>query len=229
MSIFFLLICLPSFILIFQLNQTLFYYKRHDKRQSFCKLINFMIKENKSSYDQIKSTLKDYKRGIYDESNVHKDNSSEKNLIPNNFEQNDKTPNKVTFEELEIFFQEDNKVISNTYLNKYFSNCRNIMKLIAYIFLVSNLYWTMGLTVFLPEIIGFKSLYLNMFYLALADFIGIIIMSIFINTTRRKVLNFYHLISNILACIILIVLHQPQYQELKINKVLDIILSCKIY
>ena len=92
-----------------------------------------------------------------------------------------------------------------------------------------NLYWVQGMTVFLPEMMGFQSVYLNNFLLSLADLVGISIMIFFLNNTRRKTLNKFHLIVILISSIILFILHATPLKKYKATLVFDIILSCNIF
>ena len=135
---------------------------------------------------------------------------------------------RLVQKDLDSLFTDRQKEISvDISLKEYFSKFKNILKIISYAFLVMNLYWVMGLTVFLPEIMGFKSLYLNNFLLALADLFGVSLMALFLNTTRRSALNTFHLSLILIASVILLLLHSSPYKNLTSVKIIDVILSCK--
>jgi len=134
---------------------------------------------------------------------------------------------RLTEQDLEPLFLNSEKNNSlDISLKEYFSKPKNILKIISYSLLVMNLYWVMGLTVFLPEKMGFKSLYLNNFLLAFADLFGVSMMALFLNNTRRSALNTFHLSLIFISSSILLLLQFSSLNNYEIFKFIDLFLSC---
>lgn len=236
-SFFFLMLSIPIIIFLFQLKKSPYFLKSKGEEQEFCDLFNHIIKTNSVSPENVKNQIQNLQNNAIEFGNIKIENQPTK--ITTNMSNSEKLNLKTTenesntllkTSELASFFKSGEVEDSNRVgLAEYFSNCSNVMKLIAYVFLLTNFYWTIGLTVFLPEMIGFKSLYSNMFFMGCSDFVGGIFMILFINRTRRRILNFYNLISNCVTVAILLLIQQFGITEYYYGKILDIILSCKIY
>ena len=230
------------------MKHTMFYLVKKGKKKSLLKLLAHMIKINKVPPEYIKARLKnnsvDYFRKLPQHSQNQENNSNlmfpfsklkEITVATGNQPENlhpTLMARKLRLVEgdLDSLFTIRQKEISvDISLKEYFSKYKNILKIISYAFLVMNLYWVMGLTVFLPEIMGFKSLYLNNFFLALADLFGVSLMALFLNNTKRSALNTFHLSLILICAVVLLLLHSSPYKNMNFVKIIDLILSCKIF
>lgn len=235
----FFIIALPVFAFYFWLKPTFFYLVRIGDKKRFLKLLMHILKSNRVRPEYIKARLRSNKIAYKEERLLDTSEIESKprdiELWKVNSEENSNNQRLANFlklneNDLETFFipskEKDKHSVS---IKQHFSNCKNILKLIAYVFLVMNLYWVQGMTVFLPEMMGFQSVYLNNFLLSLADLVGISIMIFFLNNTRRKTLNKFHLIVILISSIILFILHATPLKKYKATLVFDIILSCNIF
>lgn len=135
---------------------------------------------------------------------------------------------ELTPADLDPLFEEPAKKDKNFIpLREYFKSCEHLMHLFAYAMLVMNVFWVKGMTVFLPEKMGFDSIYLNNFLLSTADLVGILLMVCFLNSTRRSTLNRFHLGFILAGSITVMVLHVTALRLSLWVQIVDIVLSCK--
>ena len=236
-AVFFLILSIPIIIFLFQLKKSPYFLKSSNKLDQFAQLMNHIAQTNQVPIAKVKQKIQHFQNDSNEFTNPKIDDFNTKVKSNPTGSQRDKphllqkydqdSSSVLTSTDLKPFFQlEQIEDDSQVGLTEYFSRCSNVMKLIAYVFLLSNFYWTIGLTVYLPEIIGFKSLYSNMFFMGCSDFVGGIFMILFINNTRRRFLNYYNLVSNLITVLILFFLQKFNLTDYYFGKILDIILSC---
>lgn len=244
---FFFLLAIPVFYFYFTLRHTIFYLVKKNRRNALMRLLLHMIKINKVPPEYIKARLQNNSVAYFSrlpsnsldcEGPEHPQHSpfySSPHITvatgnqPENFHPSLISRKlRLSISDLDILFtQKQRDISSDVSLHQYFSKPKNSLKLLAYCALVMNLYWVMGLTVFLPEKMGFQSLYLNNFLLALADLVGVSLMALFLNSTSRASLNSFHLLLILICSVVLLLLHTSPVKSVGMVKSIDLILSCK--
>lgn len=244
-TIYFIL-CIPMFLFFFTLRHTFHFLQNKGKAKHFLKLLSHICYENKVPIPYVKARLHHNKVLFF--SNISDEPLSQPPI--STFQENNNLivvsgtgnqgssfhPNvlarkmRLSISDLDPLFlpigpelQEKNNK-DGTKQKKGAVLCFSIF---AYSLLVMNLYWVMGLTLFLPEKMGLQSLYLNTFLLALADFFGVGLMAFFLNNTNRSKLNSVHLLIIIASSSALVVLDFSSLSSFKIFQYLDVLLSCK--
>jgi hypothetical protein len=239
LATFFFVVTIPIFIFYFWIKPTFFYLLRVKDRKGFLKLLKYILRVNSVREEYIKAKLKNNRISLQEEAleaslevaliekstNIELDDLQSKNKT-NHLDISNYL--KLTEEDLEpLFSMKEDQQQHSVSIKKYFSNCKKTLNLIAYVFLIMNLYWVKGMTIFLPERMGFKSVYLNNFLLSFADLLGISIMIFFLNNTPRSKLNKIQLSVILVSSTILSILHLSSVKSSKPTLVFDIILSCK--
>lgn len=244
---FFFVLSLPIFYFYLTLKHSIFYLVKKGRRGSLLKLLSHMAHLNQVPPEYIKARLKNNRVNYF----KHFPLDHQSTAINSRFHsqlpfkpspgitvatgnQSDNFHPRVMARKLRLnetdldplFTPKQKAISSDVSLKEYFSKGRNVLKIVSYSLLVMNLYWIMGLTVFLPEIMGFKSLYLNNFFLAFADFFGVSMMVLFLNNTRRSFLNCFHLSLILVASIVLLLFHISPYKNYNFVKIIDLLLSC---
>lgn len=247
---FFFVISIPIFYFYLSLRHSIFYLVKKGRRGSLLRLLEHMAQANQVPPEYIKARLKNnkvnYFKNISTDTQFTKIDARFSSKLPLKTSpgitiatgnQPDNFHPRVMARKLRLlesdldplFTQKQKQISVDVSLKEYFSKGANVLKMLSYSLLVMNLYWVMGLTVFLPEIMGFKSLYLNNFFLAFADFFGVSMMVLFLNNTRRSFLNCFHLSLILLASIVLLLLHLSSYKSHSFGKIVDVLLSCKCF
>ena len=247
LSVFFIL-AIIMFAFYFSLNPTLHHLLKSQQRKEFLKLLNLMIKKNKVLPEYVKARLNRNKVDYFAESqDVHSEDMSNEltTKLPMTSSSLTKTSSKdlnysldtmhmtknleLSLSDLDVLFIKKEIKRNEKKTSYYFKNLKNSLHLVAYALLVMNMYWVTGLTVFLPEKMGFDSIYVNTFFLASADLMGVSLMALFVNKTRRSVLNIAYLSMILVSTIILVILHSSFVPKSAFVQVIDIILSCKYF
>ena len=245
-SMFFIL-SLPMFFFYFSLQPTFYYLLKSGRQKHFLALLELIIKKNKVLPEYIKARLHLNKVHYFNSLSNSLSQRKEKtftsklpmtsssliridtgnqscsfhpNIIARKF--------RLSLSDLDELFTSSESIEGNNSAEGYFKQKKNLLRLFAYALLVMNMYWIMGLTVFLPNQMGFNSVYLNTFFLALADLVGVSLMALFLNNTRRSVLNFFHLTTILIAATLLMLLHSSSFANTSNALSIDIFLSCKI-
>lgn len=231
LTVFFALMILPSICFTFKVKPSFYELLRKRKKEEFSELANYVSTTNGVPLHEVKEKLKKLNKqnGNISTEDVSKETKN-KNILPtpNPSKKSEKIDKIETSDILPFFDVKQEHKPDEISLTKYFKKGANFVKLIAFCFLIMNCYWVIGNSFFLPEIIGFKSIVLNNFFLAFADFVGILLMFFFINRGKRNTLNKCQLILIFLFSTILVVLNKFNEKDVKWIKVLDIIFSCKI-
>jgi hypothetical protein len=99
---------------------------------------------------------------------------------------------------------------------------------IGYILMISNLYFSYGFTLLIPQEMGIDNPYLNGVLIGLADICGFTIVYFFIDKYSRKAFHKFHLLNMILYSIILFFLQLILSENSQSLKILESIFSGKI-
>lgn len=252
MSILYFAVTIPIFVFFFWLRPTFFHLVRSKNKKSMLSHLKYVLCTNAVRPEYIKARLHQNRlilssEASPDSSSVTLPGHSNKSTQPDPFARHSseniyisKLPQdsldlsgefgqfELALDDLDPLFQSPAKQDENFIpLRKYFGKCSHVVHLIAYALLIMNLYWVKGMTVFLPEKMGFKSIYLNNFLLNAADLAGISLMMWFLNSTRRTTLNRFHLGFILTGSAVVMVLHATSLRSSLWVKVVDILLSCK--
>jgi hypothetical protein len=218
----FILLTLPFVYFFFTIKPTPSYLIKENKKKEFCDLINYIIKQNEVSIEFVKNEIKFLLYTDYS----FKESDLKENL--NIYDESvDHTEKVLEVWELECFFNKEKVQKHKVPLGKYFCKCKNFIKLIGYLFLIINLYWVIGNSLFLPEMFDLNSISLNALFLAIADFIGILFSFYFLNRTKRNTLNIVHLLIVLVSCLILTGLSLINKTQNKWVFLFDVFFSCK--
>lgn len=243
---------LPVFAFFFWLRPTFFHLVRSQDKAALLDQLRYVLRLNGVRPDYIKARLHG-NRAVYCEpvssdcEAQHLTSAHKRDLVFDNCSiesQASKTSEdgsvkslevvpelrlfELTQEDLEPLFVETETADADFVpLRKYFSQCGHVLNLVAYVFLVLNLFWVKGMTVLLPEKMGFDSVYLNNFLLSAADLIGISVMACFLNNTRRTQLNRFHLGFILASSSVVVAVQMTPLRASVFGKFLDVALSCK--
>lgn len=255
LSILYFVITIPVFAFYFWLRPTFYHLIRSRNRKTMFTQLKYILRINRVRPEYIKARLNQNRFTFASEASLEKlsatnpgdptlaDNPIQFGSFTRHFSENahisqsfEEPPNltykaskfELTQADLEPLFSAPKQTDANFIpLRTYFGQCVRVVHIVAYTFLVMNLYWVKGMSVFLPEKMGFESVYLNNFLLSLADLLGMSLMICFLNKTRRTTLNRFHLSFILFSSATVMILHNKALQSNLFVKIVDIFLSCK--
>lgn len=245
MLIYFVIFIL-NVVFYFWLRPTFYYLVRVKDRPATLELIRHVTRTNSVRPEYIKARL-NRNRLTFDEDTVNliqqalsQHTPSASNFNSSGSKEQAKLPRtemsrqvsarlfSLTEQDIEPLFRIPKSQNTNEIsLGEYLSSCENVFKVIAYTVVILNFYWVKGMTIFLPEKMGFKSVYVNSALLATADLAGLLIMTCFLSNTRRTFLNRFHLSFILVVSVVLCGFHWLSLTRFGFVKIVDMILSCR--